>query len=75
MRNPYFAEMTDEQLRNRALALDDFLVDYQGLAATGQHPDYWLEDLTETYDYDPTESWSVVTDIEAELKAREDETE
>ena len=75
MRNPYFAELTDEQLRNRVLALDDFMEVYQGFAATGQHPDYWLEDLIETHDYDPTESWSRVADIEAELKARAEETE
>ena len=75
MLNPYFSEMTDEQLRNRVLALEDYMEVYLGLLATGQHPDYWLEDLDESHDYDPTESWSVVADIEAELKARAEETE
>lgn len=75
VRNPYFTGLCDAELQMRVLALEDYMEAYLELMATGLHPDEWLEDLDKSHDYDPTESWSVVADIEVELKARAEETE
>ena len=75
VRNPYFEAYSDTSLQARVLTLEDYFVEVNTRLGEGRNPEGWLDEVRVYYNYDDSESWSVVADIEAELKARAEETE